>query len=188
MHHCLVYGVLVKCYHQHPSYVLYLCNLPKITNLAFYWLENYKVDHAVSSAIYFLLLAGEITRLHCIPGETCHYYTGEPSQSENLPTNKSCLSFSKDHDDGQVKMTVVGPDLRKGQRSQYTVAQNVWFGAFLTHDTESFTDDYSVFVKTPGRGPDPHYSFVGDDEMATRDGMLILAPNMEAFINYLVPA
>uniref|UniRef100_A0A8R7R0P0 Uncharacterized protein n=1 Tax=Triticum urartu TaxID=4572 RepID=A0A8R7R0P0_TRIUA len=52
--------------------------------------------HAVSSAIYFLLLAGEITRLHCIPGETCHYYTGEPSQSENLPTNKNCLSFSKD--------------------------------------------------------------------------------------------
>ena len=82
--------------------------------------------------------------------------------------------------------------------TQYTVPPNVWFGALLTHDIESFTDDGSVFVKTPGRDPDLHYSFVGvtcapayqfeDDEMATRDSMKALAPNTEAFINYLVPA
>jgi predicted cupin superfamily sugar epimerase len=38
-----------------------------------------KVDRAVSSAIYFLLPAGEIARLHRIPcAETWHYYLGEP--------------------------------------------------------------------------------------------------------------
>ncbi|KAE8769923.1 hypothetical protein D1007_58398 [Hordeum vulgare] len=148
---------------------------------------QYKVERAVSSAIYFLLPAGEIARLHRIPcAETWHYYMGEP------------LTVFEVHDDGQVKMTVVGPDLRKGQRPQYTVPPNVWFGAFLTHDIESFTDDGSVFVKTPGRDPDLHYSSVGvtcapayqfeDDEMATRDGMKTLAPNAEAFINYLIPA
>jgi predicted cupin superfamily sugar epimerase len=102
------------------------------------------------------------------------------------------------HDDGQVKMTVVGSDLQEGQRPQYTVPPNVWFGAFLTHDIESFTEDGSVFVKTPGRNPDLHYSFVGvtcapayqfeDDEMATRDGMKTLGAKAEAFINYLVPS
>ncbi|XP_062228448.1 uncharacterized protein LOC133926496 [Phragmites australis] len=38
----------------------------------------YNVDRAVSSAIYFLLPAGEIAWLHRIPcAETCHYYIGE---------------------------------------------------------------------------------------------------------------
>ena len=101
-------------------------------------------------------------------------------------------------DDGQVKMIVVGPDLREGHRPQYTVPPKVWFSAFLTLNIESLTEDGSVFLKTPGRDPDLHYSFVGvtcapayqfeDDEFATRDGMKTLAPKAEAFINYLVPS
>ncbi|GJN00660.1 hypothetical protein PR202_ga17856 [Eleusine coracana subsp. coracana] len=83
------------------------------------------------------------------------------------------------HDDGKIKMTVVGPDLRDGQRPQYTVAPYVWFGAFLTRDIESFTEDENVLVKTPGRDPALHYSFFGvtcapafqseDNELATRE-------------------
>uniref|UniRef100_A0A0E0DYB2 DUF985 domain-containing protein n=1 Tax=Oryza meridionalis TaxID=40149 RepID=A0A0E0DYB2_9ORYZ len=148
---------------------------------------RYKVDRSVSSAIYFLLPAGEIAKLHRIPcAETWHYYMGEP------------LTVFEVHDDGQIKMTVVGPDLRHGQRPQYTVPPNVWFGAFLTRDVESFTEDGSVFVKTPGRDSELHYSFVGvtcapafqfeDNEMATRETMKTLAPKAEAFINYLVPS
>ncbi|KAF7094292.1 hypothetical protein CFC21_096610 [Triticum aestivum] len=175
--------------HRHPHGGFYLETFrdPSLTLPKSALPPQYKVDRAVSSAIYFLLPAGEIARLHRIPcAEAWHYYMGEP------------LTVFEVHDDGQVKMTVVGPDLRKGQRPQYTVPPNVWFGAFLTHDIESFTDDGSVFVETPGRDPDLHYSFVGvtcapayqfeDDEMATRDGMKALAPNAEAFINYLVPA
>jgi uncharacterized protein len=102
------------------------------------------------------------------------------------------------HDDGQIKMTVVGPDLRDGQRPKYTVPPKVWFGAFLTRDIRvSFTKDGSVFVKTPGRDPSLHYSFVGvtcapafqfeDNELAMREDMKALAPKAEGFINYLVP-
>uniref|UniRef100_M8B0D9 DUF985 domain-containing protein n=1 Tax=Aegilops tauschii TaxID=37682 RepID=M8B0D9_AEGTA len=142
-----------------------------------------KVDRVVSRAIYFWLPAGEIARLHRIRAETWHYYMGEP------------LTVFEVHDDGQVKMIVVGPDLRKGQRPQYMVSPYVWFGAFLTHDIES-TADGNVFVKTPGQVPDTRYSFFGvpcapsyqfeDDEMARRDNMKTLARNAEAFINYLV--
>uniref|UniRef100_A0A0E0L8Y9 DUF985 domain-containing protein n=1 Tax=Oryza punctata TaxID=4537 RepID=A0A0E0L8Y9_ORYPU len=145
---------------------------------------RYKVDRSVSSAIYFLLPAGEIAKLHRIPcAETWHYYMGEP------------LTVFEVHDDGHIKMTVVGPDLRHGQRPQYTVPPNVWFGAFLTHDIESFTEDGRVFVKTPGRDSELHYSFVGvtcapafqfeDNEMATQETMKAIAPKAEAFINYL---
>lgn len=38
----------------------------------------YKVDRAVSTAIYFLLPSGSVARLHRIPcAETFHYYMGE---------------------------------------------------------------------------------------------------------------
>jgi len=160
-----------------PSIVLPTSELP----------PRYKADRAVSSAIYFLLPAGEIARLHRIPcAETWHYYLGEP------------LTVFEVHDDGQIKITVVGPDLRQGQRPQYTVPPNVWFGAFLTCDIESFTEDGSVFVKAPGRDPAVHYSFAGvtcapafqfeDNELATREDMKALAPKAESFINYLVPS
>jgi len=58
-----------------PSIVLPTSELP----------PRYKADRAVSSAIYFLLPAGEIARLHCIPcAETWHYYLGEPLTVSNL--------------------------------------------------------------------------------------------------------
>jgi hypothetical protein len=38
-----------------------------------------KVNRAVSTAIYFLLPAGSVSRLHRIPcAETWHFYKGEP--------------------------------------------------------------------------------------------------------------
>lgn len=38
-----------------------------------------KVGRAVSTAIYFLLPAGSVSRLHRIPcAETWHFYKGEP--------------------------------------------------------------------------------------------------------------
>ncbi|XBH98306.1 hypothetical protein VPH35_127837 [Triticum aestivum] len=136
-----------------------------------------KVDPVVSRAIYFLLPGGDIARLHHIPCiETRHYYMEEP------------LMVFEVHDDGQVKMTVVGLDLRKAHRPEYMVPPNVFFGTFLTQDIEYFIDGGGVFVKTSGRDPGLHYYFFEDSEMATRDDMKTLAPKAEAFINYLVPA
>ncbi|KAJ3695773.1 hypothetical protein LUZ60_001150 [Juncus effusus] len=146
----------------------------------------YKVDRSVSSAIYFVLPSGGIAHLHRIPcAETWHYYMGEP------------LTVFEVHDDGKVKLTVVGADLEAGQRPQYTVPPNVWFGAFPTYDLDSFSPDGSALSKAPIRDHESHYCFVGvtcapayqyeDDELATRDWMKNLAPHAEPFINYLIP-
>ncbi|XP_050387929.1 uncharacterized protein LOC126804567, partial [Argentina anserina] len=51
------------------SIVLPLCQLP----------PDYKVERPVSTSIYFLLPAGNVSRLHRIPcAETWHFYLGEP--------------------------------------------------------------------------------------------------------------
>ncbi|KAJ4754270.1 RmlC-like jelly roll fold protein [Rhynchospora pubera] len=149
--------------------------------------NRYKVDRSVSSAIYFLLPSGGIAHLHRIPcAETWHYYGGEP------------LTVFELQDDGNVKLTVVGPDLEAGHRPQYTVPPNLWFGAFPTLDLASYTSDGSALSKAPSRDPESHYCFVGvtcapafqyeDNELATRDGMISLAPHAEPFINYLIPS
>lgn len=99
-------------------------------------------------------------------------------------------------DDGNVKFTVVGPDLEVGHCLQYTVPPNVWFGAYPTLDLASYASDGSALSKAPSRDPELHYCFVGvtcapsyqyeDDELATRDGIKSIAPHAEPFINYLI--
>ncbi|CAL9137177.1 unnamed protein product [Musa textilis] len=146
---------------------------------------QYNVDRAVSSAIYFLLPSGNVAHLHRIPcAETWHFYMGEP------------LTVFELLDDGQVKLTIVGPDLEAGHRPQYTVPPNVWFGAFLTLAVESSPDDGSVLVKTSSRDPELHYSLVGvtcapafqfdDNELATLAELKPLYPKAEPFLNYLI--
>ncbi|KAJ1701441.1 hypothetical protein LUZ63_001220 [Rhynchospora breviuscula] len=145
---------------------------------------QYKVDRAVSTAIYFLLPAGSISRLHRIPcSETWHFYMGEP------------LTVFELHDDGDIELTVLGSDLDAGHRPQYTVPPNVWFGAFPTLDVDSFATDGSVLVKSKKRDPELHYSLVGctcapgfqfeDFEMASKEDLKNLVPQAEPFLNYL---
>ncbi|XP_039854273.1 uncharacterized protein LOC120712540 isoform X1 [Panicum virgatum] len=146
-----------------------------------------KVDRAVSTAIYFLLPAGSVSRLHRIPcAETWHFYKGEP------------LTVFELHDDGHIDLTVIGPHLEAGQRPQYTVPPNVWFGSFPTLDVESFASDGSVLVKSRKRDPEQHYSLVGctcapgfqyeDFEMATFEDVRSIAPKAEPFLKFLIPS
>ncbi|CAM0907646.1 unnamed protein product [Alopecurus aequalis] len=148
---------------------------------------QYKVGRAVSTAIYFLLPTGSVSRLHRIPcAETWHFYKGDP------------LTVFELHDDGHVDLTVIGPHLDAGQRPQYTVPPNVWFGSFPTLDVESFASDGSFLVKSPKRDPEKHYSLVGctcapgfeyeDFEMATFHDVKSIAPKAEPFLNYLIPS
>ncbi|KAL6661602.1 hypothetical protein ACP70R_000986 [Stipagrostis hirtigluma subsp. patula] len=148
---------------------------------------QYKVDRAVSTAIYFLLPAGSVSRLHRIPcAETWHFYKGEP------------LTVFELHDDGHIELTVIGPHLEAGQRPQYTVPPNVWFGSFPTLDVESFASDGSFLVKSRKRDPELHYSLVGctcapafqyeDFEMATFEDVRSIAPKAEPFLKYLIPS
>jgi predicted cupin superfamily sugar epimerase len=148
---------------------------------------QYKVGRAVSTAIYFLLPSGSVSRLHRIPcAETWHFYKGEP------------LTVFELHDDGHVDLTVIGPHLDAGQHPQYTVPPNVWFGSFPTLDVESFASDGSFLVNSRKRDPEKHYSLVGctcapgfdyeDFEMATLDDVKSIAPKAEPFLNYLIPS
>ncbi|WOL12157.1 hypothetical protein Cni_G20922 [Canna indica] len=147
---------------------------------------RYKADRSVSSAIYFLLPSGSVAHLHRLPcAETWHFYMGEP------------LTVFELLDDGQIKLTVVGPDLGAGHRPQYTVPPNVWFGAFLTMDVEASLSN-GTFVRTHRRDPELHYSLVGvtcapafqfeDNELAKFDELKHLYPNAEPFLNYLIPS
>ncbi|VAI60383.1 unnamed protein product [Triticum turgidum subsp. durum] len=157
------------------------------TSNTFFMYAADKVGRAVSTAIYFLLPSGSVSHLHRIPcAETWHFYKGEP------------LTVFELHDDGHIDLTVIGPHLDAGQRPQYTVPPNVWFGSFPTLDVESFASDGSHLVNSRKRDPEKHYSLAGctcapgfeyeDFEMASFDDVKSIAPKAEPFLNYLIPS
>ncbi|MQM18537.1 hypothetical protein Taro_051532 [Colocasia esculenta] len=162
--------------HSLPSAYSHLCP-PDMPN-------SDKVDRPVSTAIYFLLPTGSVSHLHRIPcAETWHFYKGEP------------LTVFELHDDGEVKLTILGTDLESGQLLQYTVPPNTWFGSFPTKDVEKYATDGSSLLLAQSREPDRHYSLVGctcapafqfeDFEMAKYDEIAPLAPKAEPCIRYL---
>ncbi|XP_050215823.1 uncharacterized protein LOC126666939 [Mercurialis annua] len=144
----------------------------------------YKVDRAVSTAIYFLLPSGHVSHLHRIPcAETWHFYLGEPLTV--LELNES---------DGEAKLTCLGSDIIGGnQQVQYTVPPNVWFGAFPTNDFIISAD--GAVAKSAPRDGQSHYSLVGctcapafqfqDFELARRPELLSRFPNHEHLISML---
>ncbi|XP_020582439.1 uncharacterized protein LOC110026032 [Phalaenopsis equestris] len=146
---------------------------------------TYKVDRPICSAIYFLLPSGSKSCLHRLPcAETFHFHMGEP------------LTVFELHENGEIKLTVLGQDLENGHKLQYTVPPNVWFCSFPTLDVESFSADGSVLVKAPDRDPELNYSLVGvtcapafqfqDSESANFDEMITIAPKATSFLKYLV--
>jgi predicted cupin superfamily sugar epimerase len=74
-------------------------------------------DRAVSTAIYFLLAAGEVSRWHRIDStEVWHWYGGAP------------LALSISDGDGILSMRV-GMDLSSGERPQAIVPAGAWQSA-----------------------------------------------------------
>ena len=84
--------------------------------------EMFRDDHAVdatgraaSTAIYFLLRAGEVSRWHRVDAvEVWHFYAGEP------------LALTIQESGAQYKTRMLGNDLRADQRPQIVVPANVW--------------------------------------------------------------
>jgi predicted cupin superfamily sugar epimerase len=77
-------------------------------------------DHArpSGSAIYYLLLEGEVSAPHRIDAtELWHFYGGDPLEL--------CLERS----DGTRELRVVGPDVAAGQAPQVIVEPGVWQSA-----------------------------------------------------------
>ncbi len=86
------------------------------------WWAQTHLDE-VSGAIYYLVAAGERSRLHRLHArEIYHFHAGAP------------LAVTLVDEDGGsgVQQRIVGPDLRAGQRPQAVVAPGVWQGSVST--------------------------------------------------------
>jgi hypothetical protein len=81
---------------------------------------RYGGPRAHSTAIYYLLSAGEVSTLHRIKSdEVWHFYAGGP------------LVVSVLHLDGERQDVALGPDPDDGQLPQAVVPAGAWFGAAL---------------------------------------------------------
>lgn len=75
---------------------------------------------SASTAIYYLLRAGEVSRLHRLPqDEVWHFYAGDPVELLLLEPG------------GEGRLTRLGGDLVAGQAPQVSVPGGVWQGARL---------------------------------------------------------
>jgi uncharacterized protein len=75
----------------------------------------------LGSALYFMVTPGAPVRLHRIRNDQLyHYYLGDPLEVFLL------------HADGTTERTIVGPDLRNGQRVQLLIPGNTFHTARLT--------------------------------------------------------
>lgn len=99
---------------------------------------------AASTAIYFLLRAGEISRWHTVDAaEVWHHYAGAPLELGIAPP------------DGAAARTILGKNLAAGERPQVVVPAGHWqqarsLGAFaLVGCTVAPGFEFSGFVMAP---------------------------------------
>ncbi|MEZ5458202.1 MAG: cupin domain-containing protein [Steroidobacteraceae bacterium] len=95
-----------------------------------YFRETYRATQrdaggrAASTLIYFLLAAGQVSRLHRIDAdESWHLYLGGPLRIHEL-----------DDTAGVARTTVLGRAIERGERPQHVVPGGRWFGAELALD------------------------------------------------------
>ena len=75
-------------------------------------------ERPAGSAIYYLLLDGEVSAPHRIDAtELWHFYAGDP------------LELTREWPDGRVDSVVLGPDVAAGQAPQAVVEPAVWQSA-----------------------------------------------------------
>ncbi len=101
-----------------------------------YYCETYRSGHkvngldgdnlrAVSTGIYFLLIAGNFSALHRIKSdEMWHFYKGAPTEIIELT------------DAGELIVTLLGNDIELGQVPQYVVKAGHWFGSRVSDEGE----------------------------------------------------
>jgi predicted cupin superfamily sugar epimerase len=83
------------------------------------WLAEAAADaRPCGSAIYYLLLEGEVSAPHRVDAtELWHFYDGDP------------LELSLERSDGTRDLQVLGPDVAAGQSPQLVVEPRVWQSA-----------------------------------------------------------
>jgi len=130
--------------------------------------ENYRAAGKItgsglsfSTAIYFLLPAGERSRLHRIKSdELWHFYLGGP------------MTVAQISPDGRVEPVVLGQDSAAGQKLQHIVPAGYWFGAYPNEGT-----DFSLVGCTVA----PGFEF-SDFELAERAVLLKQFPQAKDVI------
>lgn len=115
-------------------------------------------QRAASTAIYYLLQAGERSHWHRVTDadEVWHWYAGGPLRLRTSPDGET------------VEETILGMDLAAGQRPQAIVAANVWQSAEPAGDwvlvgcTVAPGFDFRSFVMAP-RDWSPGQQLDGND-------------------------
>ncbi|MES2567694.1 MAG: cupin domain-containing protein [Bacteroidota bacterium] len=79
---------------------------------------DFSGERNIATGIYFLIEKGNFSALHKIKSdETWHFYYGD------------ALEVIEINEKGELTQTKIGPDLRNGEKFQYTVKANTWFGS-----------------------------------------------------------
>jgi predicted cupin superfamily sugar epimerase len=126
--------------------------------------DRYHGDRHYSTAIYYLLPAGAVSRLHRIASdEVWHFYLGGSFTLVELSP------------DGSSDHVVLGPNIGGGQRLQHVVKAGTWFGAYPNPGT-----DYSLVGCTVAPGFD-----FADFEIAHRQELIAKYPREKAVIERL---
>lgn len=117
--------------------------------------------HACSS-IYYLLPAGQISRLHRLKSdELWHFYTGDPLTVHVIDT------------EGDYRTIRLGPDAAGGEVFQAVVGAGAWFGATVENG-------YALV----GCVVAPAFDFA-DFELAERTALLVQFPQHRSIIERL---
>ena len=124
-------------------------------------------SRAVSTAIYFLLAAGECSRLHRIASdELWHFYAGT-----------SLALYVLDRH-GSLGRVTLGTRVERGEQPQACVLAGCWFGAVVEE-----ADGYALVGCTVAPGFD-----FADLELGDRAALLAEFPQHRAVIERLTPA
>jgi predicted cupin superfamily sugar epimerase len=130
--------------------------------------SNSKVRTA-STAIYFLMTPGNISRLHRIQSdEVWHFYLGG-----------SISVIELDEATGGFRRTILGHDILKGESVQYTCKAGTWFGSFPNAPV-SDEDAFSLVGCTVS----PGFEFE-DFQLGSRSKLLEQFPNATEIVEKL---
>ena len=123
---------------------------------------RYKGDRSFSTAIYFLLPSGAVSRLHRIASdEVWHFYLGGPLEILQIDPN------------GRMEKTILGQDVAAGQKLQHAVPAGCWFGA---RPAESSAFSFVGCTVAPG------FDFA-DFELADAEDLIQRFPNLKEEIS-----
>ena len=128
--------------------------------------ELLEPNKSASTAIYFLVVPGNVSRLHkIVSDEVWHFY---------LDGSLNIIELCDDND-SMFKLTRLGSDIVAGEIPQYVVKGDTWFGCYPDDDVE-----YSFVGCTVA----PGFEFV-DFELGSREKLLIEFPGASEVINKL---